>query len=143
MSETNQGRQFTVKESTKAPEGLAFGAAVGGILGTLLFGLTSVGLLATPGAEIFASGQWISALAGFGFGALCGGVVGGLVGLGIPEHEAEFSGTELEKMGILFGIYSADTGRSAEALKVLQANGAAHVRAENVKTEDSNHAEAA
>ncbi len=84
MSETTRGREFLVDEHTKAPEGLATGAAVGGVLGAIALGLTSVGLLATPGLGVFVVGQWLSVLAGFGAGALGGGLIGGLICLGVP-----------------------------------------------------------
>src|SRR5579862_2345245 len=89
MSETTRGREFVIDESTKAPDGLAAGAAVGGLMGALAAGLTMVGLIAAPGLGVYAVGHWVSLLAGFGAGALGGGLIGGLIGLGIPEHEAD------------------------------------------------------
>jgi hypothetical protein len=137
MSETTRGREFMVDESTKAPEGLAAGAAVGGVLGAVALGLTATGLLAAPAIGLFAAGQWLAMLAGFGAGALGGGLIGGLVGLGIPEHEAELYKGELEKGGILLGVF-ADAGDDAhikEAHRLLEANGGEHVKAETVKDE--------
>ena len=42
MSETTRGREFLVDEHTKSPEGMTTGAAIGGVLGALALGLTSV-----------------------------------------------------------------------------------------------------
>ena len=138
MSETTRGREFAVDEATKAPEGVAAGAAIGGALGALLLGLTSVGLLAAPGVNIFVSGQWLAALAGFGAGALGGGILGGLVGLGIPEHEAEFYREEIAKGGILLGIYCADAERAQEAEALMKANDGEHLHCDNAKDDPRN-----
>lgn len=135
MSETTRGREFMVDEHTKAPEGVATGAAVGGMLGAIALGLTSVGMVAAPGLGLFAVGQWLSILAGFGAGALGGGIVGGLIGIGVPEHEAELYKGELEKGGILVGVYALDNDRATEIHKLLEANGAEHVKSEHVKDE--------
>lgn len=135
MSETTRGREFMVDESTKAPEGMATGAAVGGVLGALALGLTATGLVAAPAVGLFAAGQWLAALAGFGAGALGGGILGGLVGLGIPEHEAELYKGEIEKGGILLGVVGEDDDRTKEAHRLLEANGGEHVKAETVKDE--------
>jgi hypothetical protein len=133
MSETTRGREFMVTEATRSPEGLAAGAAVGGVLGAITLGLTSVGLIAAPGLGVFAVGQWLSMLLGFGAGALGGGLIGGLIGLGIPKHQAEFYKSEIEKGGILLGIYCLDDKRVHEAQRLLEANGGLHVRTEPVK----------
>lgn len=130
MSETTRGSEFGVQEATKGPEGLAAGAAIGGAIGALILGLTSVGLIAAPGVAPFATGQWLAALAGFGAGALGGGILGGLIGLGIPEHEAELYRSELQKGGILLGLYCADPERIKEAEALLRANKAEHITAE-------------
>jgi hypothetical protein len=133
MSETTRGREFLVDEHTKSPEGLATGAAIGGVLGAIALGLTSVGMVAAPGLGIFAVGTWLSMLAGFGAGALGGGMVGGLIGLGVPEHEAELYRGEIENGGILLGLYVTDNDRAAEAQRLMEANGGEHVKVENAK----------
>jgi hypothetical protein len=135
MSETTRGREFLVDEHTKSPEGMTTGAAIGGVLGAIALGLTSVGMVAAPAMGIFVVGQWLSVLAGFGAGALTGGLLGGLIGLGVPEHEAELYKGEIEKGGILLGVYAMDKERAEEVHKLLEANGAEHLRSENVKEE--------
>ena len=138
MSETTRGSEFSVEEATKGPEGLAAGAAIGGAIGALILGLTSVGLIAAPGIALFATGQWLAALAGFGAGALSGGIIGGLIGLGLPEHEAELYRSEIEKGGILLGLYCIDAERVKEAEALLKANNAEHITAEAIK-DDPKH----
>jgi uncharacterized membrane protein len=74
---------------TKASEGLAAGAATGGVLGGVGGLLLSIGALAIPGiGPIIAAGPIVATLTGAAVGAGAGGLVGGLIGLGIPEDEA-------------------------------------------------------
>ena len=108
MSDAPRGREFAITEDSKAPEGAATGAAVGGVLGAIAAGLVSVGIIAIPGIGLVAAGPIIAALAGAGAGGAAGGVLGGLVGAGIPEHEATFYSEELNKGGILVGVYAHD-----------------------------------
>ena len=75
---------------TMAPEGVAAGAATGGILGGTAGLLAGLGALAIPGiGPILAAGPIAATLAGAK--SRCGsrGLVGGFIGLGIPEDEAK------------------------------------------------------
>lgn len=127
MSETTQGREFAVKRSTKAPEGAAAGATIGGAIGAIAAGLAAVGSIAVPGLALVAAGPVVAALTGLGAGAAAGGLTGALVGLGIPEHEAKFYDQELRGGGILVGVYAHDD-RARQARDILNAAGAEKVR---------------
>ena len=129
MSDTTRGREFGVKESTKAPEGATTGATLGGVLGAVAAGLAAVGTLAIPGLNLVAVGPIVAALAGLGAGAAAGGLIGGLVGLGIPEHEAKFFAEEIRKGGILVGVYAHDD-RTSKTKEILLNAGAEHVRSQ-------------
>ncbi|RFU62902.1 general stress protein [Peribacillus glennii] len=75
---------------TKTEEGLAAGAATGGILGGAAGLLAGVGALAIPGiGPILAAGPIAATLTGAAVGAGTGGLAGALVGMGIPEDEAD------------------------------------------------------
>jgi len=126
MSESTQGREFAVKKSTKAPEGAATGATIGGVLGAAAAGLAAVASVSIPGLAIVAAGPLVAALTGLGAGAATGGVTGALIGLGIPEHEAKFYHKEIEKGGILVGVYT-HSDRVALARDILNAAGADEV----------------
>lgn len=126
MSETTRGREFAIRTATKAPEGAATGATVGGVLGAVAAGLVALGTLAVPGVGLVAAGPVVAALSGLGAGAAAGGLVGGLVGLGIPEHEAKFYDEEIRKGGILVGVY-AHGDRVKLAREILDAAGATKV----------------
>lgn len=86
--------EITDHEGNEAKEGAGAGATAGTVLGGVGGFLVGVGLLAVPGVgPILAAGTEISAvastLAGAGIGAATGGIVGALVGLGIPEEKAK------------------------------------------------------
>jgi hypothetical protein len=127
MSDTTQGREFAIKKSTKAPEGAATGAAVGGTLGAIAAGLAAVATLTIPGLQVLAAGPIVAALTGLGAGAAAGGLTGALIGLGIPEHEAKFFHEELERGGILLGVYT-HADRAKIAKEILESAGAEKVR---------------
>lgn len=126
MTDTTRGREFGVREATKAPEGAVTGTAVGGILGAIAGGLVAAGTLVVPGLSLVAAGPLVAALAGLGAGAAAGGLTGALIGLGIPEHEAKFLNKEIEQGGILLGVY-AHGDRIKQAKEILEAAGAEHV----------------
>ena len=90
MSDIGGSKDFAAEKRTKAPEGTATGAGVGGIVGGTLGLLAGFGALAIPGVSpLIAAGPIMSALAGIGVGGTVGGLVGALVGMGIPEYEAQ------------------------------------------------------
>jgi hypothetical protein len=95
---------FAVKTGSKVGEGAAVGAGVGGATVGLIAGLTAVGAIASGGLGLLAAGPAVAALAGLGAGAVTGGLIGGMVGLGIPEHEAKFYEGEIEKGGTLICV---------------------------------------
>jgi hypothetical protein len=126
MSESTRGREFVMKKNSKVPEGAAAGMTLGGVLGAVAAGLAAIGTIAIPGLALVAAGPLVAALAGLGAGAAAGGLTGALIGLGIPEHEAKFYDKEIEKGGILVGVYAHDD-RQKIARDVLEAAGAEKV----------------
>jgi hypothetical protein len=127
MSDATRGREFAIKMVSRAPEGAAAGATIGGVLGAVAAGLVSLGILVVPGVALVAVGPVVAALAGLGAGAAAGGVTGALIGLGIPDYEAKFYNEAIEKGGILLGVYTHDD-RAEQARKLIDATGAEKVR---------------
>jgi len=117
---------FGVTTKTKASEGVAIGAGVGGAVVALVAGLTAVGAIATGGLGLLAAGPIVAALAGAGAGAAAGGLLGGMIGLGIPEHEAKFYEDKIAKGGVLVGVL-ADGDRIKTAKEILKARGGENV----------------
>jgi hypothetical protein len=127
MSDATRGREFALQMATKAPEGAAAGATIGGVLGAVAAGLVALGIIVVPGLALVAAGPIVATLAGLGAGAAAGGLTGALIGLGIPEHEAKFYHEGIERGGILVGVYSHDD-RAGQARKILEASGAERVK---------------
>jgi hypothetical protein len=90
MSDETRERDYADSElGTKALEGAAVGATVGGVTGATLAALAALGTtFVLPGLGLVIAGPIVAALAGGAVGMLTGGLVGALVGYGIPEAEA-------------------------------------------------------
>src|SRR3954447_8415712 len=102
------------------------GAAAGGIAG-LVLGLAAIAL---PGiGPILAAGPIAAALAGAGVGAATGGMLGALIDMGVPGHEAKYYEDALHQGGTLLIVRSA--GEMAEkAQSVLHRHGALDMRSD-------------
>jgi hypothetical protein len=127
MSDATRGREFALQMATKAPEGAAAGATIGGALGAIAASLVALGIIVVPGLALVAAGPVVATLAGLGAGAAAGGLTGALIGVGIPEHEAKFYNEAIEQGGILLGVYAHDD-RAAHARRLLEASGAEKVK---------------
>ena len=116
-SEDFDREAFGVETHSKLAEGAAIGAGVGGGLGAVIAGLTLVGAVAgTGGVGILAAGPLVAALAGAGAGAAGGSVLGGLVGMAIPEHEVKHYEDAIAKGAVLLGV-EYESGEQKEAAK--------------------------
>ncbi len=104
-----------VRAGTRAEEGLATGAVVGGALGA------AVALLLPGFGPVVAWGILTIALEGVLLGAAAGGLIGGLTGLGVSDEDALFCEREF-KNGHPIVVVRAD-GRAAEARRILVALG--------------------
>jgi len=112
-------------EATKAPEGLAAGATSGAVIGGTFGWLTGVGALAIPGLGPFiAAGPILATLAGIGVGGAVGGFSGGLIGLGIPEHEAKHYAGRIEQGEILLSVHCDSAVDIRKAEEIMQRTGA-------------------
>ena len=122
----NQGtKDFAHEKNTKAPEGIATGAASGVLLGGALGWLAGIGALAIPGLGPFiAAGPIMAALAGVGAGAVTGGVLGGLTGLGMPEYEAKRYEGRIRSGGILLSVHCDNSDWVMRAKDILELAGA-------------------
>jgi hypothetical protein len=125
LSDMGGSKDFAAEKGTKAPEGTATGAGVGGIVGGTLGLLAGFGALAIPGVSpLIAAGPIISALAGVGAGGTVGGLVGGLVGMGIPEYEAQCYEGRVKAGGILVSVHCDSSTEVSRAKDILKATGA-------------------
>jgi len=90
-NETNTGVTTNDEGRGKnAGKGAGIGAASGGLLGGLGGLVVGLGLLTIPGiGQIAAAGPLAAALTGAAVAAGGGGIIGALVGLGMPEEQAK------------------------------------------------------
>lgn len=123
---TAQG-EVVEETGTHAAGGAATGIVGGGLLGALAGFLVATGALAIPGiGPVVAGGVLAStfgivggtAVAGAGIGAAAGGILGALIGMGIPEHEARHFEAGVRSGGALVTVTAP--GRAAEAVAILE-----------------------
>ncbi|MGN7456074.1 general stress protein [Paenibacillus pasadenensis] len=121
---------------TNASEGMVSGGLAGAVLGGAAGVLATAGLLFVPGiGPLLAAGPIATVLAGAAFGGSAGTLVGGLAGLGIPDHQAEQYRTLVEQDHVLV-IATADAGNQALAERIVTACGSLEgAAAESAATE--------
>ena len=108
----------------KTVDDTEMGALIGGVMGWLA-GIT---LIAIPGfGAAIAGGPILWAFLSLGGMAGAGGVIGGLLGLGLPEKESKHYESRLHKGDILLSIHCDDEARTMKAKEVLIHTGAADV----------------
>jgi hypothetical protein len=112
-----------VREGSEAAEGAGIGAGAGAIAGGAAGLLASLGLLAIPGiGPVLAAGPIVAILTAAGIGAAAGGLIGGLIGVGIPEHEAEIYAEGVSRGGTLLTVEAADVDADRIAAVMSQHN---------------------
>jgi hypothetical protein len=141
MQDKDEMRAMTEATGTQAAEGAGAGAVAGTVLGGIAGLLVGAGLLVIPGlGPILAAGPFAAAIgsaaaiagaaaAGAGIGAAAGGLVGALVGLGVPEEEANVYAEGVRRGGILLLLRTADDEEYDRAKEVMRRNGATDVEA--------------
>ena len=127
MSDETRGRHFAVRESTRAVEGTAAGAAAGGAFGAVAAAMVAAGTIVAPPLGLFAAGPLVAAITGLGAGATVGGVLGAAYGATLPDHEVSLVSDQVAGGGVLLGVETADQD-DARARDILMEAGAAHVR---------------
>ncbi len=118
-----------IKESSKADEGAAAGAGVGGLAGAVAGMLLAAGTIAIPGINLIVTGALVSSLAGLGAGGLVGGLIGGLVGAGIPEHEAKYYEKEIKNGNFLVTVDTNTKEQESVAREIFSQNSADRIAA--------------
>jgi hypothetical protein len=122
----SSGDEFVAEaEDTYAEEGAATGALAGAGIGGLWAIGIAAGALPAIG-PVVAGGTLAAILASAAGGAVTGGILGTLVGLGIPEDEARVYEEELHA-GRTVVTVNVD-GRHNDALNILKRAGAANFR---------------
>ncbi len=91
----------------KWEEGTGIGAAVGATAGTGL-GLAVIAGMLTPIGPVIAGGALVGLLASMGVGATVGSAIGGLVGLGLTQGDADYFESELKAGKTLVTVSTLD-----------------------------------
>jgi hypothetical protein len=118
-------KDFAHEHNTKAPEGATAGGIAGMGVGAALGWLAGVGALAIPGVGPFiAAGPIMAALSGAAVGTATGGVVGSLVGLGMPEFEAKRYDAKIREGNILISVHTESGKQKDVAKEVFKRNNA-------------------
>jgi uncharacterized protein (TIGR02271 family) len=116
----SRDRRKSADGETMAEEGAVTGVIAGAGVGTLIGLGVLAGVIPVIG-PVIAGGTLAVILANAAGGAAIAGIVGALVGLGVPEEEAEFYENELRAGRT---VVTVDAGRKADlARDILQRNG--------------------
>ena len=120
-------------------EGAVGGAMTGGTLAGIAGLLTAIGAIAVPGiGALFIGGPLAAALGLTGAaaattiaaatsGVVAGGLVGALVGMGVPEEVAKVYETELKEGAVVLAVAVNDES-SDDAKHIFEKNGATQIR---------------
>ena len=112
----------------KATDGAGIGGAIGGTIGAIAAAVAVVGTtIAIPGLGIFIAGPAAAALAGLGAGSLTGGVVGALIGLGIPEERVKYYQSGIDEGGILLGVKPRSADDATQIEQEWKTNNGQHI----------------
>ncbi|MGY3038581.1 hypothetical protein ACVWWQ_000168 [Rhodanobacter sp. TND4EL1] len=116
-------KDFAHEHNTKAPEGATTGGVAGLGVGAAVGWLAGIGALAIPGVGPFiAAGPIMAALGGAAVGTAAGGIIGALVGMGIPEFEAKRYDAKLREGNILISVHTEDGKQKDVAKDVFKRN---------------------
>lgn len=116
-------KDFAHEHNTKAPEGATAGGVAGLGVGAALGWLAGIGSLAIPGVGPFiAAGPIMAALGGAAVGTAAGGVIGALVGMGIPEFEAKRYDDKIKTGNILISVHTEDSKQRDIAKDIFKRN---------------------
>ena len=134
MSDTTRQKHFQENPisynemGNKAADGADIGGAIGGTIGAIAAVVAVVGTtLAVPALGIVIYGPAVAALAGLGAGGLTGGVVGTLIGMGIPEERVRHYQSGIDEGGILIGVKPKSDEDAAHFEQEWKSNNGQHI----------------
>lgn len=113
------GAEVSKSPGEQAAGGAAAGASAGAVTGGIMGLIGGLGVLAIPGVGPIAEVGVVLAntLLGSGLGAAGGGLVGALIGWGIPEERAQYYGDRVEQGDYVVLVEGTENEiRSAEAV---------------------------
>jgi hypothetical protein len=111
MTEDARDRDFKMLTKTKTKEGVAAGSILGGTLGGILGGVASLGSAIT-GVGLVIVGPMLAL-------AATGGLLGGLIGHGVPREEAERLHQEIHAGKAMIAVHTHDAEHTVYAKAIL------------------------
>lgn len=121
LPDKSSEHEFGHEKHTKSPEGTTIGGAIGVVAGAILGGLAGIGTLAIPGLGPFiAAGPIMGALSGAGVLGTTGGIVGALIGLGIPEYEAKRYEGRLQGGNALISVHTETSEARSKVKEIFE-----------------------
>ena len=132
MSDETRKRHFTsagteTELGTKAAKGAGVGGAIGGTVGAIAAVVAAGAAVVIPGLGLIVAGPIAAALAGGGADAATGGLIGALVGAGIPEERVKHYEPALKKGGILMGVKARNVADAEHFERDWKTNHGEHV----------------
>lgn len=113
MNEDVHERDFAMLDRNKTKEGIAAGSILGGTLGGVLGGVVGLGSAIT-GIGLVVVGPVLAL-------AAAGGLIGGLIGHGVPEDEARVLHNELQSGKAMIAVHVRDEETRARVAKIFAA----------------------
>lgn len=115
-------KEFGYRKKSKLSEGVALGGAIAGLLGAVFGAIAGSGNLAVSFFEPFiAAGPILAMLSLLGSGTVLGAIIGGLIGLGIPEFEAKRFEGIVTKGKALLSVHCDSKAWAKQAEDILAA----------------------
>ncbi|MFI5272351.1 MAG: hypothetical protein ACHQ4H_04875 [Ktedonobacterales bacterium] len=121
MRDRSGAKQVSASPDVSLTAGAVTGGVLGGTAGALL---AASGALVVPGIGPFIAGGILATAL---VGGAAGWLIGGLVGLGIPEEEAKYYQSRVESGGVLLTVATPYRGR--DAWEIMHRDGAEDLRA--------------
>jgi hypothetical protein len=131
LASDNPGsKDFAHEKRSRSPEGAAFAAAAGALLGATLAWVVSIQTVTTAALNPLATaGPVLAALAGAGGGGALGWIAGWLAGSRLTEYVAKRYAGRIRRGGILLSVHCDTPEWSSRAKKTLQDTGARNISA--------------
>jgi hypothetical protein len=129
LPDTPATRDFAHEQNTKVPEGATTGVVAGMGTGAILGWLAGIGTLAIPGVGPFiAAGPIMAALGGAAVVGATGGIIGALVGMGIPEYEAKHYDGKVNSGDTLISVHTDDSDQENTAREIYERLGGEDIK---------------
>jgi len=108
--------------------------------GAVLGWLAGIGTLAIPGVGPFiAAGPIMAAPGGAAVRGAAGGLIGGLVGMGIPEYEAKLYDRKVRNGNVLISVRTEKSAQITVAKDILERGNATDIKSTSEASAPSSH----